>query len=291
MSEIYSYFPTWTDRWRKWRNHFMLGVIYVLGILSVIPLVFIAGYVFVKGIAVIDWSFLTLLPAPPPGNEPGGIANALIGSFIVVGIASLAAIPWGVGLGVFMNEYEHTLTAKILGFVVDLLISAPSIVIGIFIYGLVVSRFGFSAYAGAGSLLLIMMPFIVKGTQEILRMVPHHIREAGLALGLSRWKVIVYILLRSSLAMVITIIMLSVARVAGETAPLLFTALGSHYHMQSLREPIATLPVQIYELFRSGFQSMEEQAWGGALVLVVFVFSINLFTRLGFFVLKKIRAG
>ena len=281
---IYSY--SFKDRWRKWYNYFMLGCLFLLSVIAAVPFLFIVYYVLAKGISAVNWDFFTQLPKPP-GEEGGGMSNALIGSLVVVGMASLVGIPWGMGMGVYLSEYKSTRTARILRFVIDLLISAPSIVVGIFIYGFIVVRYGFSSYAGSAALLLIMLPVVAKGTEEILKMVPNHIREAGLALGIPRWKVIVRIIIPSVLSMCVTVIMLAIARIAGETAPLLFTALGNQYHIRNLNEPIATLPVQIYELSKSGFEQMEQQAWAGAMVLVLFVFFINFFTRTFLFFYKK----
>ncbi|MDE0519061.1 MAG: phosphate ABC transporter permease PstA [Bdellovibrionales bacterium] len=276
------------DRWRKWLNFFMISCLFLLSLMAAVPFLFIIYYVFDKGVSAINWNFFTQLPKPP-GEEGGGMANALIGSAVVVGMASIVGIPWGMGMGVYLSEYKSTKTAKILRFVIDLLISAPSIVVGIFIYGLIVIRYGFSSYAGAAALLLIMLPIVARGTEEILKMIPNHIREAGLALGIPRWKVIIRILIPSILSMCVTVIMLAIARIAGETAPLLFTSLGNQYHIRNLNEPIATLPVQIYEFSNTGFEQMEKQAWAGAMVLVFFVFFINFFTRLFLFFCKKDR--
>ncbi|MDE0119663.1 MAG: phosphate ABC transporter permease PstA [Bdellovibrionales bacterium] len=278
------------DRWRKWLNFFMLSCLFLLSVIAAVPFLFIIYYVFDKGVSAINWDFFTQLPKPP-GEGGGGMSNALIGSAVVVGMASVVGIPWGMGMGVYLSEYKSTKTAKILRFVIDLLISAPSIVVGIFIYGLIVIRYGFSSYAGAAALLLIMLPVVARGTEEILKMIPNHIREAGLALGIPRWKVITRILIPSVLSMCVTVIMLAIARIAGETAPLLFTSLGNQYHIRSLSEPIATLPVQIYEFANTGFEQMEQQAWAGAMVLVFFVFFINFFTRLFLFFRKKDRVG
>lgn len=274
------------DRWRKWFNFVMISFLFLLSVMAAIPFLFIVYYVLEKGISSIGWDFFTQLPKPP-GEKGGGMSNALIGSAIVVGMASLVGIPWGMGVGVYLSEYKYTKTARILRLVIDLLISAPSIVVGIFIYGVVVVRYGFSAYAGSAALLLIMLPVVARGTEEILKMVPNHIREAGLALGVPRWKVILRILIPGVLSMLVTVVILSIARIAGETAPLLFTSLGNQYHIRNLNEPIATLPVQIYEFSKSGFEEMEQHAWIGAMVLVLFVFLINLFTRVSLFLYKR----
>ena len=274
------------DRWRKWFNFVMISFLFLLSVIAAVPFLFIVYYVLEKGISAIGWDFFTQLPKPP-GEKGGGMSNALVGSAIVVGMASLVGIPWGMGVGVYLSEYKYTKTARILRLVIDLLISAPSIVVGIFIYGVVVVRYGFSAYAGSAALLLIMLPVVARGTEEILKMVPNHIREAGLALGVPRWKVILHILIPGVLSMLVTVIILSIARIAGETAPLLFTSLGNQYHIRNLNEPIATLPVQIYEFSKSGFEEMEQHAWIGAMVLVLFVFLINLFTRVSLFFYKR----
>ena len=274
------------DKWRKFCNFCMMFCLFLLSFAVALPFLFIVYYVLEKGAMAVDWEFFTQLPKPP-GEEGGGMSNALIGSGIVVGLASLVGVPWGLGIGVYLSEYKQSKTAKILRFVVDLLISAPSIVIGIFIYGFIVMKYGFSSYAGAATLLLIMLPMVARGTEEILKMVPGHIREAGLALGVPRWKVILRILIPGVSSMLVTVIMLAIARIAGETAPLLFTALGNQYHIRHLGEPTATLPVQIYEFSKSGFEQMEEKAWAGAMVLVLFVFCINFFTRIILFFYKR----
>ena len=285
MSELIQSYSL-RDRWRKWKNIFMMGFLFALSVLAAVPFLFIVYYVLQKGISYINWDFFTQLPKPP-GDKGGGMSNALVGSALVVGMASLVGVPWGMGMGVYLSEYGHTKTAKALRFVVDLFISAPSIVVGIFIYGFVVVRYGFSSYAGASALLLIMLPVVARGTEEILKMVPGHIREAGLALGVPRWKVITRILIPGALSMLVTVIMLAIARIAGETAPLLFTALGNQYHIRNLNEPVATLPVQIYEFSKSPFEQMQEQAWAGAMILVLFVFFINFFTRMFLFFYKR----
>ena len=172
-------------------------------------------------------------------------------------------------------------------FIVDLFTSVPSIIIGVFIYHLVVVYWGFSAYAGALALSVIMLPVVAKSTEEILKLVPIHIREAGLALGLSRWKVIVRILIPGSISMIVTGIILATARIAGETAPLLFTSLGNQFYAQSLKEPTSTLPVQIYEFSKSGFEDLEKLAWSGALILIASVFFMNLSLRFIIFMCKK----
>ena len=270
---------------RKLYSHIMLFVILTLSVTAALPFFFIAWFVFEKGFQALDWDFFTKLP-PAPGTGGGGLANAILGSLTMVGLAGLVGVPWGGLLGVCLSEYRFHPVSKLLRFVVDLSISAPSIVIGIFVYCLIVAFFDFSAYAGAFALLLIMVPVVAKTTEEILKMVPHHIREAGLALGLPRWKVIVRILIPGTLSMLLSGVILALARIAGETAPLLFTALGNQFFARSLSEPTASLPVQIYRFAVSGFPDLEAMAWGGALVLIAFVFLINLTARLSIFIMS-----
>ena len=266
----------------------MLTLILILSFIVAVPFFYIAFFVFKKGLKVINWEFFTSLPAAP-GVSGGGLANAILGSVIMVGIASLCGIPWGCLLGVCLSEYRSHFLSKVLRFVIDLSISTPSIVIGIFVYSLIVTFFGFSAYAGAFALLLIFVPIVGRTTEEILKMVPHHIREAGLALGLPRWKVIVKILIPGTLSMLLSGVILAIARIAGETAPLLFTALGNQFFSNNLSEPTASLPVQIYEFSKSGFPDLEAMAWGGALLLISFVFLINFSTRFMIFIMNPHR--
>lgn len=263
---------------RKITSHCMLGLMFLLALVAAVPFVFISVYVWGKGIDAIDWEFLTQLPQGP-GVEGGGMANAILGSGVMVGLACLIGIPWGMAAGIYLSEYGQGKTSRLLRFTTDLLTSVPSIVVGIFVYGLVVIRFGFSAYAGAFALAIIMLPVVARSTEEILKLTPNHIREAGLALGLPRWRVIMRIVLPGSLGAIVTGIMLAVARIAGETAPLLFTALGNQFFATRLDQPTASLPVQIYNFAKSGYDDLEQQAWAGALLLVAFVFMINLVTR------------
>ncbi len=277
---------TLRDRYRKLKNNFMTVLLLLFSVTAAVPFFFIVFYVLHQGIQALNMDFFTQLPTPP-GEAGGGMANALLGSLLILGMTSLVGVPFGISLGIYLSEYHRTHTASVLRTVTDLLMSVPSIVIGIFIYGVVVVRFGFSSYAGAMALTLILLPVVAKGTEEILKMIPEHIREAGLALGLPRWRVTLWVLLPGALSMILTVVMLALARVAGETAPLLFTALGNQFHIQSLNEPVATLPVQIYEFSKSGFVSQEKQAMAAALILVVFVFLINFVTRMALFLYKK----
>lgn len=186
-----------------------------------------------------------------------------------------------------MSEYSHKKINTVLRFIIDLLTSVPSIVVGIFVYHLIVIHFGFSAYAGSVALAIIMLSIVAKSTEELFKLIPTHIREAGLALGLPRWKVIIRILFPGIISMIISGVILGIARIAGETAPLLFTSLGNQFYSQSLNEPISTLPVQIYEFSKSGFTDLENLAWTGAFVLILFIVLLNFIFRYTLYVLKK----
>lgn len=263
---------------RRFINILMLCLLGFFAGCAAFPFFSISAYVLERGFGALSFEFLTQLPKGP-GDEGGGMANAILGSATMILLASLVGVPWGLASGVYLSEYGRGNTARFLRFSIDLLASTPSIVVGIFAYGLIVLRFGFSAYAGSAALAIIMMPVVARSAEEILKLIPNHIREAGLALGLPRWKVICRILIPGSLGGLLTGVMLAVARVAGETAPLLFTALGNQFYARSLSQPTASLPVQIYNFAKSGYVDLERQAWAGALVLVMFVFSLNLLTR------------
>ena len=263
---------------RKLISKSMLTLIFLLSAIAVTPFFCIVYYVLKKGAASINWNLLTKLPAGP-GDLSGGLANGIIGSMIMVGLACLVGIPWGTFLGICLSEYRYSPVAKVLRFIINLSVNTPSIVIGIFVYSFIVVYFGFSAYAGAFSLLIILVPIVAKSSEEILKLIPNHIREAGLALGIPKWKLIIRILIPGTFTMLFSGIILSIARVAGETAPLLFTSLGNQYFSERLAEPMASLPVQIYEFAKSGFPSLEAMAWGGSLLLIAFVFLVNFLTR------------
>lgn len=267
---------------RAFKNILMLNLVRVLAVLGALPFFLITIYVFEKGFSSLNWDFFTQLPKPP-GEMGGGIANALWGTCQMVVVASIVAVPWGVVAGIYLSEFGRGKTAFFLRMAVDLLTSVPSIVVGIFIYSLLVVTTGhFSGWAGAMSLAVIMLPFVARSSEEMFRLVPGAVREAGLALGLPRWVVTYRLVFPSAFKGVLTAVMLAVARVTGETAPLLFTALGNQFYNESLREPTASLSVQVYNFASSGFEDLQRQAWAGALVLVLFVLTVNLGTRLLF---------
>jgi phosphate transport system permease protein len=268
------------DQWRKIKNIFMQSLLVVAAIAAVFPLMSVFTYVLERGISGLSWDFFTHLQANV-GETGGGMANALLGSLILIVLASLVGVPWGIAAGIYLSEYGDRKLSRSLRFVVDLLTSVPSIVVGIFVYALlVIPMKGFSSLAGGAALAILMVPSVARTTEEMLKLVPSHIREAGLALGVSRWKVILRIVLRGSRSGVITGVMLAVARVSGETAPLLFTAFNNRFWARGLNQPTASLPVQIYTYAISPYEEWHKQAWAGALVLVSLVFTLNLLTRL-----------
>ena len=234
-----------------------------------------------KGLAAISPALFTQ-PTPPPPGIGGGLANAFLGSLEVNALALLVGTPVGIGAGLWLAEYaRRRVLGTVIRFLNDILLSAPSIVLGLFVYTLVVKPLGhFSALAGGLALALIVLPIVVRTTDEMLRLVPSAMREAALSLGVPQWKVITQILLRSARAGVVTGILLALARICGETAPLLFTALNNQYWNHNMFKPIATVPVVIFQFAMSPFEGWHALAWAGALVVTLFVFVLSLLSRL-----------
>jgi phosphate transport system permease protein len=270
---------SFNDRRRKVANTFWLAMVVVLSVIAITPLFFIFSYAIFRGWPRLNWQFFSALPASS-AQGGGGMANAILGSVILVGLGSLVGVPWGIAAGIYLAEYKEGLTTKFLRFTTDLLTSVPSIIVGVFVYMvLVVPMHGASAYAGAMALAIMIMPIVARTTEEILKLMPDHIREAGLALGLARWKVILRVVLPGSMNGVVTGVILSVARIAGETAPLLVTAGSNEFGFRGLGQVTASLPVQIFRYASTPYEAWREMAWTGALVLVMFVFLLNLATR------------
>ncbi len=252
-------------------------------IAAVVGLVFLAWILWTlvsKGITGINWDLFTK-DTPPPLAE-GGLRNALFGSAVMCGLAILIGAPLGVAAGTWLAEYGATSrAATVVRFVNDILLSAPSIVLGLFVYTLLVMHTGgsFSALAGAVALAFIVLPVVLRTTDEMLRLVPAQMREAALSLGVPQWKVIVQVLYRSASAGIVTGILLSLARISGETAPLLFTAFGNLYWNSNVMQPMASVPVVMYQFAGSPYESWQQLAWAGALVLTTFVLLISLGAR------------
>jgi phosphate transport system permease protein len=248
--------------------------------LAVAPLLFIVGYVLFRGAAAIDWRFLTTLPKPM-GEEGGGIANALLGSGIVVAIAGLVAVPLGVFAGIFLAESRHSRVAPVARLSVEVLMGLPSIVIGVIAWlWLVRPMKSFSGLSGGVALAMIMLPVVTLATEETLRLIPVSLREASLALGVSYPRTVLKVLVPAAASGIVTGILLGVARALGETAPLLFTAFGSPYLVTSPLKPMETLPHAIFTLATSPYDSAHLAAWGASFILMVLVLSLNLLTRL-----------
>ncbi|HVO81325.1 MAG TPA: phosphate ABC transporter permease PstA [Terriglobales bacterium] len=240
-------------------------------VLVLAPLCAIFGYLVYKGIGSIDWAFLTQTPKPV-GEAGGGMANAIAGSALILLVASTVGVPVGIGAGIYLAEYGQNRIGNLIRFTSDVLNGVPSIIIGIVAYGLVViAQKHFSALAGGVALAIMMIPTITRATEEMLLLVPTSVREASYGLGVSRWRTTLSITLRTATSGVITGVMLAFARVAGETAPLLFTAFGNQFWNWKLNQPTAALPLQIFVYAISPFDEWHRQAWAGALILIVLI--------------------
>ena len=257
----------------------------VCAALVLLPLVLISADLLGKGFSSLNVAFFTQLPKPV-GESGGGMANAIVGTLTLIGLACALGLPVGILAGVYLSEYGHGRLGWCIRFAADVLMGVPSIVIGIYAYTLIVlPMHGFSAYAGGFALGVIMLPIVTRTTEEMIRLVPGSLREAALALGVPSWRTVVWVVLRTARGGIVTGVMLAVARVAGETAPLLFTAFGNQFWQHSLRGPISSLPVQLYTYAISPFEDWHRQAWAGALVLMGLIFAtsvaVRLFTRRG----------
>jgi len=251
----------------------------IAALLVIVPLGLIFFYLLQSGLSSLNLAFFTHLPKPV-GEPGGGMANAIVGSGQLLALASLIGVPVGVLGGVYLAEYGTARANASLRFVADVLNGVPSIIWGVVVYGLVVLPFkSFSAYAGGLALGCMMIPLIMRTTEEVLLLVPGGYREAALALGISHWKTIVHIVMKTASKGIVTGVLLALARIAGETAPLLFTAFGNRFWNRSLSEPIAALPLQIFTYAISPYDDWHRQAWAGALVLVAMIFLINLLVR------------
>jgi phosphate transport system permease protein len=266
-------------RWRKFVSNFMLAMTGVCAFVSVLVLFFILGYLLFNGGTSINWDFFTKLPKPV-GEAGGGMANAIVGSGKILLLASLMGVPIGFLGGVYLAEFSGKGMASVVRYAADLLNGVPSIVIGIFAYSLVVLPFKhFSAYAGAFALGIMMIPITLRSTEEFLKSVPRMLREGAMALGASKWKTIASVIVPAAYRGIMTAILLALARVAGETAPLLFTAFGNRFESHGWSQPTATLPVMIYTYAVSPYDDWHRQAWAAGLVLLGLVLIINILAR------------
>lgn len=265
---------------RRFTNIITLSLSIIATAFSLFWLIWILGTTFSFGIEALSFDLFTQM-TPPPNTPGGGLANAIVGSLITVTLATLLGTPIGILAGIYLAEYgEQTLFARTTRFINDTLLSAPSIVIGLFVYALVVVRMGhFSALAGIFALALLQIPIIVRTTENTLKLVPNALREAAVALGAPKWKMILSVSLKASMAGIITGILLAIARIAGETAPLLFTALSNQFWSLDLKQPMANLPVTIFKFAMSPFTEWQQLAWAGVFLITLGVLILNLLAR------------
>jgi len=266
-------------RWRQFKNGLMQAATFVCAILVVTPLVLVFYHLLKEGFSSINFAFFTQLPKPV-GETGGGMANAIVGTFVLLGQAAALGVPVGVLGGVYLSEYGSTRLNWWIRFAADILNGVPSITWGIVVYALlVVPMRGFSALAGGVVLGMMMIPLVMRTTEEVLALVPNGYREAAFALGVAKWRTIVQIVMRTALKGIVTGVLLALARVAGETAPLLFTAFGNRFWTHRLNEPIAAMPLQIFNYAISPYDDWHRQAWAGALVLLLLVLLVNISVR------------
>jgi phosphate transport system permease protein len=279
------------DTWRLWLSHTIVVLCGLSVVLALVPLAFVLFYVVSQGISALNADFFTHMPAPV-GEPGGGMVNAMFGSLMVTGIGALFAIPIGVVSGVYASEYRGSRFASAVRFAADTLNGVPSIVIGVFVYGIAVLPFRrFSALAGGLALGIMMLPLIMRTTEELLLLVPSSLREGALALGATRARAVFTVVVPAALPGIMTGILLALARIAGETAPLLFTSFNNRFWSHDLRQPIATLTVQIFTYAIAPYKDWHRQAWAGALVLVSVVLLCSLVARVATARLERLQRG
>jgi phosphate transport system permease protein len=268
-----------TLRRRHVKSYVMVALTYAAAVIATLPLLLILWHLSKQGLSSLNWNFFTKLPAPA-GESGGGMANAIVGTGILILIASALGLPIGIGAGLYLAEQRGTRLANTVRFLSDVLNGLPSIVLGIFAWQMLVRPFGhFSALGGGIALAAMMIPLVTRATEEMIRLVPVSLREAALALGYTKWRTSLSVVLRTALPGIVTGALVAVARVAGETAPLLFTALGNQFWSVALGQPIAALPMQIYTYAISPYEDQHAQAWAGALVLLGLVLVISVAAR------------
>ncbi len=266
--------------YRKTKSNAFKVLIFVLAFMITLPLIAIIFYIFKEGVTNINWHFLTNVPKPV-GEIGGGIANALLGSLIIVFTASVIAVPIGIMCGIYLSENQTGRLSYWSRLAVDVLQGIPSIVIGIVIYFWLVKPIGtFSAFSGSVALSIMMLPIIIRSTEETLKLIPFSLKEAGLALGLPYHRVILKVIVPCGVSGILSGVMLSVARIAGETAPLLFTAFGNPYLSANIGKPMQSLPLLIFNYATSPYEDWHNLAWGASLILLLWVLLLNIFTKL-----------
>jgi phosphate transport system permease protein len=269
-----------SERYRKFKSQFVMGLTVLATGLALVPLFLVLGDLVIKGASSVNLAFFTHMPAPV-GEKGGGMANAIVGTLELIGLACAMGVPVGVGAGLYLAEHRHGgRLADAVRFAADVMTGVPSIAVGIFAYDVIVRPMGgFSALAGGFALALIMIPLVTRTTEEMVLLVPDELREASLALGVRRWRTMLSVVARTALGGIATGIILAISRVAGETAPLLFTAFGNQFWSTSLTNPIASLTVQVYTYAISPFADWQRQAWAGALVLTAIVLALEVGVR------------
>lgn len=278
-------------RWRKVQSHLIVVLCGLAVLLALVPLALVLFYVVRQGITSLNLAFFTHMPAPV-GEPGGGMANSIVGTLMVTGMGALVAIPVGLLAGVYAAEYRGTRVASATRFAADTLNGVPSIVIGIFAYGLAVLPFHrFSALAGSLALGIMMLPLVMRTTEELLLLVPTALREGALALGATRARAVFTVVVPAALPGILTGVLLAFARVAGETAPLLFTAFNNHFFTTDPRQPMSTLTVQVFTYAIAPYKDWHRQAWAGALVLVMLVLTCSLLARLATARLERMQRG
>lgn len=266
--------------WRRWKGRLMVGLMLVAVALAVLPLLLILLTLVVKGAGSLNLAFFLNEPVPA-GETGGGVAHAIVGTLLIVGTACLMGLPIGIGAGIYAAEFPRTRLALATRFVADVMNGTPSIVVGVVAWTLIVARQGrFSGFAGSVALAMLMIPMVMRTTEEMIKLVPHSLREAALALGYARWRVSLAIVVRTCLPGIVTGGLLAIARVAGETAPLLFTALGSQFMVRDLSQPMAALPLTVFTYATGPYDEWHRIAWAAALVLILVVLVLSIAARL-----------
>lgn len=265
---------------RKFKDYFVKSISTISAVIGLFFLVWILWTVFSRGVSALDLDFFTKLPTPP-GVEGGGLANAILGTLLITLGAAAFAVPVGLLGGVYLAEFgKQGKYANLVRFVTNVLVGVPSIIVGVFVFGLMVLPMkGFSGYAGAASLAVIMLPVVVRTTEDILSLVPSSLRESALAIGASRWRVTLQIVFREARSGLLTGILLAIARVSGETAPLLFTALNSPYWFNSFHEPVSNLTVTIFNYAMSPYEDWQAKAWGASLLITAAILFVTIVAR------------
>lgn len=265
---------------RRAKSNTMVGLMIVAVILAVLPLVLILGSLVMRGASSLSWAFFTRMPVPA-GETGGGVLHAIVGTLLIVGVAALIGVPLGMGAGLHAAEYPGSMLSWTTRFVSDVMNGTPSIVVGVFAYTLVVApQKHYSAFAGSLALAVLMVPMIMRTTEELIKLVPNSLREAALALGYARWRTSVSIVLRTALPGIVTGSLLAIARVAGETAPLLLTALGNQYFSVNLNAPMESLPHVVYKYATGPYEEWHQFAWAAALVLILVVLVLSIAARI-----------